>query len=106
MTKTEIRNTWYSQDEIKIMRNDFRCKLKKDDSKLETQRKKHMNRVESFMIVFEEQEFQFSQGYFDDEFIASAYEEISIICQYEAELRAIYDKQEVEIDIDGHNSTF
>lgn len=91
MTKKEIQNTWYSQDEIHSMRSDFRNELKNDDIKLETQRKKHMNRAESFMSVFVEQEFQANQGYIDYDFIASAYEEISIICQYEAELRAIYD---------------
>merc|ERR1719464_1107103 len=67
-------------------------------------RQKHMNRLEAMMLVFEEQQYQkqrFKKNggsilYKNDEEIAFVYKEISSECQFQAELRAVQDRNEVE----------
>merc|ERR1712032_1269546 len=123
MTEQEIQNTWLQQHEQHAIRQrcrelarDFNCTLpvggsknrKNKDKKtyyrgLEAylkhgKQRKEMNRLEAIMLVLEEQKEQYLEaGYIHDEKeIALAYKEVSVECQFQAELRAIQDRKEVE----------
>jgi len=126
MTEQEIQNTWLQQHEQHLIRLRCRelvrscnCTLPAGGSNnsnneyeetyyrgLESyvkhgKQRKEMNRLEAMMLVLEEQQEQYFQAgsIYDEEKIAFAYKEVSVECQFEAELRAVKDQKEVEKEI-------
>jgi len=126
MTEQEIQNTWLQQHEQHLIRLRCRelvrscnCTLPAGGSNnsnneyeetyyrgLESyvkhgKQRKEMNRLEAMMLVLEEQQEQYFQAgsIYDEEKIAFAYKEVSVECQFEAELRAVQDQKEIEKEI-------
>lgn len=61
-------------------------------------RRKRVIRYESVMAVLEEQEHQYNEEglIYDEEQLAYVYQEVSLKCQFEAEIRALKDRKAVE----------